>query len=585
MLFNRKINLQHMGENGIFIEIGNEINKRINTMVKMLSDEIEKLKGDYGIKEIIPAYTTILIIIDPLNTDRKKLEEKILEVYGNIIEREIVEEEIRNIIEIPTLYDYDVGLDLEEISKITKLKPEEIIKIHSEQVYRVYMVGFIPGFPYMGEVPEKIAVPRLENPRIKVPAGSVGIAGTQTGIYPFESPGGWRIIGRTPIKLFDPNRDPPTIFKIGDYVKFKPISREVYDEILRKEPPKTSLSIEGEPVLKVDVAGPGVSIQDLGREGYRKYGVPVSGAMDKESFITSNILVGNNIDCACIEIFQSNFEATVLQDIIISICGANVEGEIDGEEIETWRAIPVRKGSKIKINRIIDGLISYISIAGGINEPIILGSRSHYLTAGIGRELTKNAIITTSKNMFNEIIETCPARRINWKREMKNEFRILLGPHLQYFTEEMIKDFTNTKFTVTSNINRMGYRLEKDIEAKIKGVGRLISCGTLPGAIQIPGDGNPIVLMADAQTTGGYAVIGKIIEPDLNIFSQCEPKTKIKFKEATLEEAIEALKELHDRYKKILNELEKNGLEFKKNYKHVIVKFERKIYDCWIKKG
>ncbi|MEM2137319.1 MAG: hypothetical protein QXI93_05120, partial [Candidatus Methanomethylicia archaeon] len=279
------------------------------------------------------------------------------------------------------------------------------------------------------------------------------------------------------------------------------------------------------------------------------------------------------------------FEATALQDIIISICGADVKGEIDGEEIETWRAIPIRRGSKIKIDKLMNGLVSYIAIAGGINEPLILGSRSHYTTAGIGRTITTNTIITTSKNRFNEIIETCPSRRVNFKRLMKNEFRVLLGPHLEYFTKDMINDFLNTRFTVTSSINRMGYRLEKEAEAKIKGVGRLISCGTIPGAIQIPGDGNPIVLMAEAQTTGGYAVIGKIIETDLNIFSQCEPKTKIKFKESTIDEAIKSLKESWSKYEEIFRELEKKSMEFKENYKHMVVKFEKRIYDCWIRKS
>ena len=582
MMVRDGMEIQIMGEEGLMIDFGSKMSKEVNIIVKIVSEKLEGLRS-LGVKEVIPAYTTILVILDPLKADRNRLIDEVLKMVRNI-KSEDLKEDINRVIEVPTVYDSQYGLDLEDISKLTKLSIEEIINLHSKQVYRVYMVGFIPGFPYMGEVPEEIAVPRLENPRTKVPAGSVGIAGVQTGIYPFESPGGWRIIGRTPLRLFNPNKDPPTLFKIGDYVKFKPISREAYDKMRELEWADVgTLKIEGEPILKVDVAGPGVSIQDLGREGYRKYGVPVSGALDKESFMIANMIVGNDVNDACIEIFQSSFEATALQDIIISICGARVYGEIDGEPIENCRAIPVRKGCKITVNGLKDGMVAYMAVAGGINEPIILGSRSHYTTAGIGRSLCENSIITIAKNRFNELIDLCPSMNIDWKREIRYEFRVIIGPHTRYFTEDMINEFLNMKFTVTSNVNRMGYRLEKEEGAKLKGVGRLLSCGTIPGAIQVPGDGNPIVLMADAQTTGGYAIIGKMISPDLYAFSQVEPGRKVSFKQISLSEALKILDERMKMYDCLRKKIQESMQEFKGKYRHWIVKFQGKVYDCWIK--
>ena len=577
-----ELEVQIMGEEGLMIDFGSKLSREVNIMVKIVSEKLEELRG-LGIKEVIPAYTTILAVLDPLKADRDKLINEVRRIVRSI-KPEDLKEEVNRVIEVPTVYDPQYGLDLEDISKLTKLSIEEIINLHSSQVYRVYMVGFIPGFPYMGEVPEKIAVPRLENPRIKVPAGSVGIAGVQTGIYPFESPGGWRIIGRTPLRLFNPNKDPPTLFKIGDYVKFKPISREAYEKMLEAEWADVGkLKIEGEPILRVEAAGPGVSIQDLGREGYRKYGVPVSGALDKESFIIANMIVGNEINDACIEIFQSSFEATVLQDIIISICGAKVDGEIDGEPLENCKAIPVRRGCKITINGLRGGMVAYMAIAGGINEPIILGSRSYYTTAGIGRILSENSIITTAKNKFNELIDVCPSMNIDWNREVNDEFRVIIGPHIKHFTEEMMNEFLSMKFTVTSNLNRMGYRLERGEEAKLRGVGRLLSCGTIPGAIQVPGDGNPIVLMADAQTTGGYAIIGKIISPDLYAFSQVEPGRKVKFKQVSLSEALKILDEKVKMYDDLRRKIQEKVREFGGKYKHWTVKFQGKIYDCWVK--
>ena len=132
-------------------------------------------------------------------------------------------------------YDATFGLDLEELTSFYQLKKEEIIEMHSSAVYTVYMIGFVPGFPYLGGLAEKLIAPRKQNPRSAIAAGSVGIAGKQTGIYPLETPGGWQIIGRTPLKLFDVNRQQPSLLKAGDKIKFNSISLNEYEELAKKQ--------------------------------------------------------------------------------------------------------------------------------------------------------------------------------------------------------------------------------------------------------------------------------------------------------------------------------------------------------------
>jgi KipI family sensor histidine kinase inhibitor len=139
------------------------------------------------------------------------------------------EEEPRRVVTIPVVYGGEWGPDLEEVARLCGLSAIDVVRIHSAPLYRVYMLGFVPGFAYLGGMDERIAVPRLAVPRAKIPAGSVGIAGGQTGVYPLETPGGWRLIGRTPLSLFVPERNPPALLKAGDWVRFLPIAPEDWD--------------------------------------------------------------------------------------------------------------------------------------------------------------------------------------------------------------------------------------------------------------------------------------------------------------------------------------------------------------------
>ena len=219
------------GDSALVIEFGNEISVDINKKIRKMMDDIKKENID-GIVELVPTYCSLLINYDVLKIDYNTLVEKLKTFLNNDLET--AEGEEVTLVEIPTLYNDEVGPDLSYVAEHNKLSKEEVIKIHTGTDYLVYMLGFMPGFTYLGGMSEKIATPRLESPRLQIYPGSVGIAGKQTGMYPSMSPGGWRIIGRTPLKLYNPDSDNPVYISSGDYVRYVSISEEEYNEILKK---------------------------------------------------------------------------------------------------------------------------------------------------------------------------------------------------------------------------------------------------------------------------------------------------------------------------------------------------------------
>ncbi|MGG6431965.1 5-oxoprolinase subunit PxpB [Anoxybacillus sp. D401a] len=229
-----------LSENALIIKFGDQINYDIHQQVRQVFTYFMEHRVK-EIIEIVPAYTTITVYYDPVqvakNTNRKAgIEvlpfERICTVLKNILSSlGSVNISHGNEVVIPVCYGGEFGPDLEEVARKNQLTPEEVIDIHARGHYFVYMIGFAPGFAYLGGMSEKIATPRKHSPRLRVPAGSVGIASVQTGIYPIDSPGGWQLIGRTPIQLFRPLHPQPSLLQVGDRVRFQPITREEYKQL------------------------------------------------------------------------------------------------------------------------------------------------------------------------------------------------------------------------------------------------------------------------------------------------------------------------------------------------------------------
>lgn len=227
------------GDKAVLVQFKQEISEEINREVIALARALAEARIP-GVVEWVPAYVSLLVIYDPLKTGYFDLVEKInsLDVRGQgggSIETPAI------VHEIPVLYGGKWGMDLEDVAGFHGLSMDEVIQIHSGLTYRVYMLGFAPGFPYLGGLDPRIHTPRLETPRLRIPPGSVGIAGQQTGIYPLATPGGWRIIGHTPIPLFRPHHpDKPVFISAGDYIRFVPVDEIEYNRI--KETVKQELT-------------------------------------------------------------------------------------------------------------------------------------------------------------------------------------------------------------------------------------------------------------------------------------------------------------------------------------------------------
>ncbi|MDK9710620.1 5-oxoprolinase subunit PxpB [Acidaminobacter sp.] len=225
-----ELRLAPSGDLALVASFGNEISEALNTKVRGLMLALEKVKVD-GIVEMTPTYCSLMIHYDPLRIGYEALCGKVRDTLGALDDIELPEPMV---IEIPTLYGGDYGPDLDYVAKHNGLTVDEVIKIHTSGTYRIYMLGFTPGFPYLGGMDERIATPRLETPRTKIAGGSVGIAGAQTGIYPIDSPGGWQIIGRTPVALYDPLSDEPILLKAGESIRFVPIDQATFDRLSRE---------------------------------------------------------------------------------------------------------------------------------------------------------------------------------------------------------------------------------------------------------------------------------------------------------------------------------------------------------------
>ena len=227
------------GESALIVEFEERIDPVVNATTIGCADAIQAAAIP-GVRDVVPTYRSVAIYFDPLRTDTDALLERITHEAERAGPGAVT---TGTPVRIPVCYGGELGPDLPQVAAFARMSADEVVQLHAAAIYRVFMLGFVPGFAYLGMVDQRIAMPRRATPRVRVPAGSVGIAGVQTGIYPAETPGGWQLIGRTPTRPFDPSRADPFLMKAGDTVQFYAIDREAFDRL---------------------AAGPGAGSQDAG---------------------------------------------------------------------------------------------------------------------------------------------------------------------------------------------------------------------------------------------------------------------------------------------------------------------------------
>jgi KipI family sensor histidine kinase inhibitor len=526
-----------------------EVNSRISAFVKTF----EYIAKDIaGVLEVLPTYCSVSIYFDEAICQISLLKDLAQKALQKSEEEKTESTDSARTITIPVCYeDQEFAPDLEKVALHAKLSKEEVIKLHSSSDYLIYMMGFLPGFPYLGGMNPRLKTPRLETPRTKIPAGSVAIGGAQTGLYPVESPGGWNIIGRTPLRLFDVERKPFFLYEAGDKIRFLPITREEFENFdeslwLAQVAGKSEASIEtsdnaadSKEVYEcgggIKILEPGLltSIQDSGITGFQKYGIGQSGAMDQTSFALANQICGNEKNAACLETTLAGPSIRFVTACDFAITGAVFENAtLDGMRIEMNKKISAKAGSLLSCGFASKGLRSYIAFSGGLLVPKVFRSSSTNLKSKIGgymgRKLQADDQLAIGSNKKNPLL--VPDNK-STEGFTENKDVLLLdcikSSQFDFFQEKIVKKFTDSIYTVSAESDRMGIRFTgPGLEC---GKTDIISDAIPFGAVQITSAGLPVVMAADRQTTGGYAKIACVKKSAMYRLAQALPGTKVRF--------------------------------------------------------
>ena len=529
--------ISEAGDSALLLELEEVINVSVNAQAIAVAGAVRRA-GLPGIRDVVSTYRSVAVHFDPLTVDI----ETIRDTLTRAAETPPALAEGKTVV-IPVQYGGDMGPDLHAVAAFAGISPDEVVARHAGVRYRVVLRGVLPGFRYMGTVEETIALPRHATPRVKVPAGSVGIAGRQTGVYPRASPGGWQLIGRTPVSLFNPNRVPAALVAPGDTVRFvrDKISAPVVSGFSRTG---DSTPKGGQYARSITVLRPGLftTIQDMGRWGHQASGVPVSGPMDRLSHRVANALVGNEPTAALLEATLAGPEIRIENGAVIAVTGADLGARLDAEDIPLHRPIKCRPGAVLRFGERRSGARAYIAFSGGITVSPMLGSRATHTYSGLGG-LDGRTIVAGDRLPLGHERTLNPWRVISTPVKSATgggRVRVMPGPQLDCFPPEAIEVLQRTRFTVTPQSDRMGYRLTGATIPLVEGR-EMISDATFAGALQVPPSGDPILLMSDRQTSGGYPQIATVITADLPMAGQLAPGDWIEFEICTRHQAMSAL--------------------------------------------
>jgi biotin-dependent carboxylase-like uncharacterized protein len=450
----------------------------------------------------------------------------------------------RPVVDVPVEYGGAGGPDLDAVAAVNGLSPADVIARHTAHDYRVFMIGFLPGFAYLGSVDAAIAAPRHASPRLRVPPGSVGIAGQQTGIYPQASPGGWQIIGRTTARPFDARRPSPSLLAPGDRVRFvavPPGTLGSFDAAWAAPEPPAEDTRGGARAVRVEQPGLMTTVQDGGRWGHQHEGVPVSGAMDCASLRDANRAVGNPPHAAALEVTLGGVALRMEHGGSLAAAGADLNATLDGRRLPLATPVSHAAGSLVRFDSRGRGARAYLALDGGLAVAACLGSRATDLTSGLGG-LGGRRLRADDRIPVGEPAPT-PARASSASRQVPAggaRVRVMPGPHDEWFPPEALDLLCRTRYAITPESNRMGYRL-RGAEPLPRDPREMVSDATCAGGLQVPPSGQPILLMADRQVTGGYPIVATVITADLPVVGQLAPGDWIEFDRCSRVEAIEAL--------------------------------------------
>lgn len=535
-----RVRVRHAGDAGVLLQLGSEIDAAVNDRAIAVA-AVVRSAALAGVRDVVSTFTSVAIYFDPLAIDADRIERLLVEAATQV---DVVPTPGHHV-DVPVVYGGVDGPDLAAVASYAGLDEHDVIERHAGVTYRVFMLGFQPGFPYLGLVDPVMAMARHASPRLRIPAGSVGIAGRQTGIYPFESPGGWQVIGRTSQRVFDAARPTPALFAPGDTVRFVPQS----GAFVAAPVPAVSPSIV--PTARTaTVVNPGLltTVQDAGRWGLQGSGVPIGGALDPIGLAQANRAVGNADSAPALEVTLAGPELRLDHEAVVAVAGADLSATIDGERLPLCKAWACPSGAVLRFGTRGQGVRAYLAFADGLEPsplwprpPIRRGDVLAVRDASRREQAPRRSMTSTfSATDFDHVAEVAASGG--------TRLRILPGPQDDGL-ESALDALVGARFTVSPQSNRMGYRLQPSspaiaerLRALASAVPTMISDATFPGGIQLPPSGEPILLLADRQTTGGYPQVATVISADLPRAGQLAPGEWIEFTMCSRPEALGALR-------------------------------------------
>ena len=510
--------------NTILVELAN-LDETLALFASLEADPVD------GIEETVPAARTLMIRFRP---ERISAEALAARISTRDLSARIAPSE--HLVEIPVRYD---GEDLADVADLTGLSVEEVIRRHTQSEFTVAFCGFAPGFGYLVGGDPALTVPRRKSPRTRIPAGSVAIAGAFSGVYPQASPGGWQILGATPLKMWDIERDPGALFQPGYRVRFFDMERTGRTVSIPEAAPRPKRIVAADaPQFTVLAAPMPALFQDLGRFGQTGQGVSASGALDRGAFNAVNRIVGNEPNTPALELTLGGFSFRSNVRAVIGLSGAPsplIVRDAAGRErhFETCRPIALEPGDVVTVAHPKTGMRSYLAVRGGFDVAPVLGSAAtdtlavvgpEPVTAGAGLPLKGDATKLSSVSS-SEIAAFDPPSAGDVVT-----LDVVLGPRTDWFTDKGLETLTGQLWQVTPQSSRVGIRLAGAVPLERRDSAELPSEGTATGAIQVPHSGQPVLFLADHPLTGGYPVIGAVADYHLDLAGQIPINARIRFR-------------------------------------------------------
>lgn len=483
-----------------------------------------------GIEEMVPAARTLMIRFRPEKVTAAELAARIAtrDLSAKIAPSE-------HLVEIPVRYD---GEDLADVAELTGLTVEEVVRRHTESEFTVAFCGFAPGFGYLVGGDPALHVPRRKSPRTRIPAGSVALAGAFSGVYPQASPGGWQIIGTTPVRMWDIDRDPGALFQPGYRVRFFDMEQPGRTVSIPQAAPRKERTVAPQaPQFKVLAAPMPAVFQDLGRFGQTGQGVSASGALDRAAFNAANRIVGNPANTPVLELTLGGFSLEGNARAVIGLAGAASAVTVRdatgrSRDFSTYEPISLEPGDVVTIGQPKKGMRAYLAVRGGFDVAPVLGSAATDTLAVVGPEpVTAGTVLALrgGEGLASVSLDEMPAFDLPSAGDVVT-LDVVLGPRTDWFTQKGIETLTSQLWQVTPQSSRVGIRLAGEVPLERRDSAELPSEGTATGAIQVPHSGQPVLFLADHPLTGGYPVIGAVAEYHLDLAGQIPINAKIRFR-------------------------------------------------------